>query len=248
MLLISGHSFGQTILHDYKKKTDSLNNVYFKKLKNFGQFDSEGQKTGFWVQYELVVDSASSSIPATIQGLDFSVNIELPNPSRLRKSEGNFASGQMTNLWKWFEASYYNDSITWQVTRETVYLNGKKNGLDKEYSFGNIYHDAKYSNDKITGTETYYLSQDIKYIKIQWKNGVAKKANWYYENGKIKTTKDYRKFPLTKVAGYHENGKVKAKYTVLGEDEVFDGEYLAFDEDGKMIEKRRYSNGVETKK
>ena len=226
-----------------------MNNYYYKRLKNIGQLDNNGQRTGFWVEYELLLDTANSSTPATIQGLDFSVDVKFPNPSKLLKSEGNFGGGQMTSRWKWYEANYsYSDSLTWQVTRETEYINGRKNGMEKQYSSGNLYRQANYSNDQITGTETYYMPPDILYLRAQWKDGVAKIATWYYESGKTKTTKDYKKFPLTKVVDYYENGNVKAKYTVYGDDEVLKGEYKSFDGNGKLNEIKKYDNGIEVKK
>lgn len=251
VLLITGQLFGQSSFSDFTRKTDSLNNAYYKKLKDVGQPKSNGLKTGFCVEYELQVDTAvNSSIPVTIQGLDFSLNTEFPAPlTTLIKSEGNFVNGQMTYLWKWFQASYiWGDTLTWEIIRETEYRNGKKHGTEKEYTSGYLFRHANYLDDQITGTETYYMPLDVVYLKALWKNGSAKNATWYYLNGKTKTTKDYRRYPLTKVTDYHENGKVKAKYTVWGDEEVFDGEYQTFDANGKLIDKKRYDQGVEEKK
>ena len=250
VLLVTGQIFGQSSFNDSKEKTDSLNAVHYKKLKSIGQFNSNGSKTGFWIEYDLLVDTADNSIPVTIQGLDFSMDMQFSTPSTtLIKSEGDFVNGQMTNTWKWFKASYiWGDTLTWGIIRETEYLNGKKNGTEKQYSSGDLFRHANYLNDQITGTETYYWSPDIIYLRAQWKNGNAKNAIWYYPSGGIKTSKDYRRYPLIKVTDYHENGKVKAKYTVLGAEEVIDGGFQNFDENGKLKEKKRYKEGIEVKK
>lgn len=248
VLLVSGQIFGQTLLGEYTRETASLNNIYFKKLKTTGQLDVNGVKTGFWIEYKLSFDTANSSTPVTIQGNDFSLNMEFQKPSTLEKIEGAYASGQMTGQWKWFEATYYGDSLTWEVTRESVYAMGMKNGIERQYSSGGLFREARYSDNEIIGTEILYYPPGVVYAKAQWKDGAAKNSTWYYQDGKVKTTKDYKQYPLTKVTDYHENGKVKAKYTVLGDEEIIDGEYLTFDTKGKLIQKSSFDKGTEVKK
>jgi hypothetical protein len=148
VLLLGGQIFGQTLFADQTRETDSLNNINFKKLKTTGQLDVNGAKTGFWIEYKLSFDTANSTPPVTIQGIDFSLNMEFQKPSTLEKIEGTYASGQMTSQWKWFEATYFSDSLTWEVTRESVYDWGRKMELK-----GNIAREDFFAKPAILTTK-----------------------------------------------------------------------------------------------
>jgi antitoxin component YwqK of YwqJK toxin-antitoxin module len=250
IVLISGHIFGQRSFTDFVRETDSLNIYYFKTLKPSGRLDPNGNKTALWVEYELSFDSANSTIPVTVKRSDVSYDMELPNPSKLTKKEGNFSGGEMTGQFKFYTANYQDDgSVIWEINRETEYVGGKRNGLEREFDhFGTPYHEASYLDDRLHGTETIYMPPGTLFLNATYTEGAAQSATWYFDNGQIEKTKDYTKYPIVTVVEYHRNRKVKATYIVRGEEEQLDGVYEEFDQNGRRLSRKTYERGIEVKK
>lgn len=248
LLIIGGPVYGQNDFENYKRTTDSLNILYFRKFQNTGQLDKNGMKTGYWTEYKLLADSADNIIPVTVQGQDFELNVELPKPTTLQKSEGVYHHGIVNGKWKWFEAYYDAENrMTWRLSRQAQYKNGKKDGHEIEFGvFGEIYRKAEYSNDRLNGYETTYWSRDVIFTKILWKADVVQKADVFYQSGKIQMTHRLQANSLWTVTEYHENGKIKATYKENGDGK--DGEYREYDDAGKLIITKDFKNGSEVEK
>jgi len=248
LLIFGGQVFAQTDFDNYVKTKDSLNVVYFKQNRDAGQFDKNGVKTGLWTEYKLLVDSADNLIPVTVQGIDFKLEMELPMPTTLQKAEGNYEHGLANGKWQWFEADYEDKNrLTWKLTRNSEFKKGKKNGREIEFDvFGEIKRQAEYSNDRLNGIETVYLSQDVIFGKIVWKTDVVQKADFFYPDGQLKITQKLKANFLWTLTEYHENGKLKASYQESRQGK--EGEYLEFDEAGSLIIKKYFKNGNEVEK
>ena len=97
---------------------------------------------------------------------------------------------------------------------ECEYLNGKKNGKYKTYNErGNLILDAEYSNDK--------LMNIFNYDKINWMinglhdgNGFIKEKN---QEGKISFEIEYVNGNIRKIRHYYDNGKLKVEEEHLNE-------------------------------
>lgn len=240
--------YGQDTFEQYKIEKDSLNKFNYLLLTPEGKFNSKKLKTGFWKEYELLADSAEQLIPVTLQLTDTSFNFEFPKPSVLQKKEGDYNDGLMINQWKWFVASYVNGKLEWEVSKETHFRKGKKNGLEREFSLGAVTKEANFLDDELNGVLIYYQPTNVIYLKSEWKKGIKLIGSHYYSNGNIKKTWDYKGLPYIYVIEYYENGKVKLKYRTIGENETLDGQYETYDKNGSSLEVKYFKDGIEVKK
>jgi antitoxin component YwqK of YwqJK toxin-antitoxin module len=246
--LLGGQLLGQTGFDNYKKETDSLNILHYRKSIPTGSFDKNGIKTGPWTEYKLTIDSVDNIVPVVIQGDDFKFNIDFPTPTTLQKSEGTYKLGQYHGEWSWYDAVYETDNkLTWRQTRKTKFKNGRKDGQEIEFGiFGEVHRQAYYSNDQLNGYETMYWSKDVLFSKILWKMDVVQNATLFYQSGQIKMTNKLQAKSSWKVNEYHENGKLKAIYLENGQG--IDGEYKEYDEAGTLVATKSFKNGVEVEK
>jgi antitoxin component YwqK of YwqJK toxin-antitoxin module len=246
IVLIYGQVSGQLLFGDSKVRDDSLNRVYFKRLKDAGQIDNKNLKTGLWTEYELLPAEPNQSVTIEIEGYRKFDSVEIAHSTKLIKNEGNYENGQMSGLWTSYLAEYFRDSLSWTMNKTAQYRMGKKNGFEKEFHFDYVFHESYYIDDLKEGDETFYLYPNKVFAKGEWKGGGLMHATEYYHTiGKIRTTKNYEEFPLVSVVEYYENGKIKATYTTLGDEEVLDGVYKIFNEKGRLIKTKKYDKGVE---
>jgi antitoxin component YwqK of YwqJK toxin-antitoxin module len=244
-LLFRGGVLAQSDIDSQKK--DSLNRVHYDQLKNTGDYDRSGLKTGYWIEYRLLFEPPSVVILDRFKGID-SLSTER-NVTTLEKSEGEYLDGLKTNQWNSFEATYdEDDSLLWEIVSYSQYKDGKKHGPEKMFRLGALIRDATYHDGRLDGTELLHSPSGADlHLKAQWKEGIPASAVLHRSNGKVISTLDYTNYPLAKVVEYFNNGRVRSEYTVLGEQKVLHGDFVSYDENGKLQQKKQFKNGLEVK-
>jgi antitoxin component YwqK of YwqJK toxin-antitoxin module len=245
LALVTGSLAAQPAHHAFAK-IDSLNNHHYSQLRNTGDYNRDGSKTGYWIEYRLLFEHPGNMILKRFKGLD-SLAHET-KVTTLEKSEGEYASGVRINQWNAFEATYdETDSLVWEMTSYGQFADGRKHGPEKAFRLGALIREAAFEHGELHGTELLHSVNGALHLKAQWNRGKPVSAVMYDMNGKIISMRDYTLYPLAKVVEYHRNGRVRCEYTVLGDNEVLHGEYAVYDESGKLTEKKRYRGGVEDK-
>lgn len=111
---------------------------------------------------------------------------------------------------------YYDGEYGKYVAEEIPYINGKINGISKEYyKGGKLKYEIPYTNNKINGVmkgywETSALAGKYPYTNDE-KNGVVK---GYYENGRLAGETPFTNGKENGVEKrYDENGKIESETT-----------------------------------
>ena len=172
------------------------------------------------------------------------------------------------NIWDGKSLVYYESG---ELLNEFTYVNGKINGIWREYyKSGKIKRARTYIAGKREGEDIRFYESGNTQIKMDYINGLVQ-GDWisYYENGATKQTAQYvddkrdgllkdfyetgelnfiyvfEKGIKTKYEGFFKSGKLRQiiNYNLNGE---ADGEWLVYYESGKIKEENTYSNGVRT--
>ena len=99
------------------------------------------------------------------------------------------------------------------LIRESEYLNGKKNGLEKIYTNNRLHFEKTYLDGKRDGFHKIYWKNGQINILTQWKNnqiiGIVKE---YYTDGKLYATKPYKNGLINGVVKYfYKNGSLQSE-------------------------------------
>jgi antitoxin component YwqK of YwqJK toxin-antitoxin module len=111
------------------------------------------------------------------------------------------------------ERKYYEREFECGLYQETFYINGKKNGLEKQYfcNNGKLWKETIYKDNEPDGQETEY-----------------------YETGELKYTRTYARGRTVGIEKeYYINGNMKAE--ILYDDNGWEKKRTAYDETGKEI-------------
>lgn len=182
-------------------------------------------------------------------------------PSGVIKSEGDRTNHLLDSIWV-----FYNESG--DTLQKVSYILGKRNGYTFGYNVlnpvdpmtrGRIISKELYLNDKREGTSYYFhqngrLKEEVQFAGNK-RNGVSKEFD---ENGLLITVQifnngvlvDREKINREDKDGlkqgiwreYYANGKVKSEINY--ENDILNGPYKEFDEDGNIKVLLQYANGL----
>ncbi len=124
--------------------------------------------------------------------------------------KGNYLKGLKDSIWV-----YYN--IDGDIDKIERFEIGRKNGLTKIYSKGNLYDEINYKNDVKDGKHTHYYttSNKINFLQEYRNDTLHGEFKLFFENGKLK-----------------QHGAFKNGRNI--------GEWLTFSERGEIIERIFY--------
>ena len=149
--------------------------------------------------------------------------------------------------WKIYNAFNYN------IICEGEYLNGKKQGIAKEYYLdGKLLFEGEYLNGKRNGTGKVYNSDKKLLFEGEFLNGKRNgSGKLYYSDGKLLSEGEYLKGKVWNVKEYDKNGNIIGElkdgkgnliiYNKL-DIKIFEGEYINGLLNGKG--KEYYNNGI----
>jgi len=143
------------------------------------------------------------------------------------------------------EGKFYRFHADGEVLGIDMYVNGKKDGICKEFHSGRALHySTEYKNGKIVDGENiyYHLNGNKKFVD-NYKNGLKfGKSTSYYESGGIEIEGTYRDKGLAEGPWkeYFESGKLKEEYYY--KHGLFHGEYTIYDEKGTITAQYIYKN------
>jgi antitoxin component YwqK of YwqJK toxin-antitoxin module len=181
-------------------------------------------------------------------------------PSGIIKSEGNRRNHLLDSLWV-----FYNESG--DTLQKVNYLMGKKNGFVFEYEYRNnvdpmrkgfIKAKELYVNDKKAGKSFYYYDNGKTHEITEFANSKKNGSSLEYDrDGLLITVERYidgslverQRINRTDAAGkkqgvwrtFHENGRVSSE--ALYKDDVLNGSFKEYDENGTVKVYLQYSNG-----
>lgn len=141
--------------------------------------------------------------------------------------------------------SPFND----QVTSETQYAVGKKNGLSRQfYENSKIQEESMYKNDLKNGISRFNNKNGQRIAEYNYKDGnFDGLQKTFYENDSLQTANFYLDNKLSgESREYYRNGKLKVSGKYLNG--LKDGPWTEYDELGKVEKVTRFKEGEEARK
>ncbi|MBI3502372.1 MAG: hypothetical protein HY063_11315 [Bacteroidetes bacterium] len=219
-LIFSGEDAGlKTDFSEYLK--DSLGASIIKQFKDSGSFVN-GLKDGKWFEYADTSITGDTIYIAAI---------------------GNYSKGQREGAWLLYLAHMAYGHLPWELFSKTNYLHGKKNGNEILFRGHDTSRVATYVNGKPQGIIKEYESGRLTSVyKIENEKAILREE--YFPAGWIKA-----KYTDTIIGGkklngfetFYPNKKTKSKGFYFNDE--LDGDYKYFHTNGKPWSERIYKEG-----
>ena len=211
---VCNHTLGQTFNQfNENGKRHGVWRKYFKNTKVLryeGAF-KDGKEIGLFKFYKNVKGKAVLSATRQFNDSTDLAEVKFFTSKGKLISQGNMHDKTYVGAWKFYQKKsdkllileYYNDEgelegerfvyyNNGQIAEQTNYKNGALNGKAIYYSLkGVVLKTLIYVNGEIHGEAKFYNPKGVLLVEGKYKQG-KKHGLWnYYENGKLKETKDY---------------------------------------------------------
>ena len=118
-------------------------------------------KKGFWVEYSI--DSSLNG--SEVQGMPLVKGGTMNLACTVMRDEGNYETGKENGVWKRFSTLDNRFPFRWDLTYETEYKNGLKDGNEVLYDHGDFIKITSYKKDKILSKKTIHEPDPFKAFK-----------------------------------------------------------------------------------
>ena len=120
-------------------------------------------KNGFWVEYS--VDSSLNG--NEVQGMPLVKGGTMNLACTVMRDEGNYEAGKENGIWRRFSTLDNRPPFRWDLTYETEYKNGLKDGNQVLYDHGDSIKITVFKKDKILSKKTIHEQDPFKAFKTE---------------------------------------------------------------------------------
>ena len=192
-----------------------------------------------WTDIGFMDDSTIYTIQDSIKQGQFICFVPYRS-KRIKRAEGNYLNGKRQG-----EVTYFYE--TGEVSNTQTFVDDKENGLQKEfYKNGKLKEQGFQKQGIQDSIWAYYNSQGILEKRVTYERGRRKHLVDFYLNGMTKSEGDFVQVKtVPKEVEYSKKQTVHrgAKKMTNGSLTVKNGEWVYFDQTGKLIQKENYFNG-----
>ncbi|MCX6307088.1 MAG: hypothetical protein NT040_19150 [Bacteroidetes bacterium] len=247
---ISMHVNAQDATNDKKvpdtvNRTDASGNMYGYWIEKRGELTFKGQfaankKIKDWVGY--YPNNMVFRVEYYTNGIKEGIALQFDRKGKISLVE-HFKNGLNEGQ------SIYYSAFNEQITSETEYVAGKKNGLYRQfYENSKIQEESMYKDDLKNGLSRWNNKNGQRIAEYNYKAGnFDGLQKTFYENDSLQTTNYYID---NKLAGeskeYYRNGKLKVSGKYVNG--LKEGPWTEYDELGKVATVTRFKEGEEVRK